>query len=95
MYEADGKVFRTRVRFPPAPPKTIMEKYEKIDGYCSCCGAPNMDGSQEHDLSCIWYEDNVIVFDGADQAFDGVMSTEADNTVGDDRKSSKTFKRKQ
>ena len=71
-------MFRTRVRFPPAPPvRALSERTNTLNK------ASGRTGVQLSVLS-----------NGADQAIDGVISIEMDNTVGDDRKSSKTLKRK-
>ncbi len=80
MYEVEGKVLRTRVRIPAGPPRgDSMTKYtqREWDRVVGIGLVP------EH----LRLESLV---DGPDHGFDGVTSTDMDNTVGDDRKSSKT-----
>ena len=42
--------------------KKRQEQIEKtgINGYCSCCGAPNyIKTGMKHNEECIWYEDSL------------------------------------
>lgn len=31
------------------------DKRAEPSGYCSCCGAANINGKQDHDPECLWY----------------------------------------
>lgn len=99
LYEVEGKVLRTRVRIPPGPPKNnFMESIKKfIDNQLS-----KVDIEKQREI--ILNQSNEIekqkdrilklFSEGPDNGFDGVKSTDMDNTVGEDRKTSKSNRRK-
>ena len=38
--------------------EVIKAIYDATTGFCSCCGAPAINGSQDHDPECMWYEND-------------------------------------
>lgn len=38
--------------------EVVKAIYAAATGFCSCCGAPAINGSQDHDPECMWYEND-------------------------------------